>query len=83
MNESGGFKINIRMIIGVVILALAVITIAQNTSDATIKFLGWSLTMSMWLVLTIMFILGMLLGGPVRSGIRKLRGADARKSQSS
>ncbi|MDD2817343.1 MAG: LapA family protein [Candidatus Nanopelagicales bacterium] len=73
-------KFNGRMISGVVIAIVALIIIVQNTASAEIKFLGWSWNMPIWLILVIMFVLGMLLGGAVRSGVRKLRGAEPKKS---
>lgn len=72
-------KFNGRMISGVVIAVIALIIIVQNTASAEIAFLGWSWNMPIWLILVIMFVLGMLLGGPVRAGVRKLRGAEPKK----
>ncbi|MDO8731099.1 MAG: LapA family protein [Actinomycetota bacterium] len=77
--ESTGKKFNLRIVIGVIVLVLAVVVIAQNTASATFNLLSWKITMPLWLVLTIMFILGMLLGGAVRVGIRKLRGVDSKR----
>ncbi|MDP2014781.1 MAG: LapA family protein [Actinomycetota bacterium] len=77
--ESTGRKFNLRIAIGIVVLVVAVIVIAQNTEDATLNFLSWDISMPLWLVLTIMFVLGMFLGGAVRGGIRKLRGVDSKK----
>ncbi len=77
--ENTGRKFNLRIAIGIAVLVLAVIVIAQNTEDATFNFLSWDISMPLWLVLTIMFVLGMLLGNSVRGGIRKLRGVDAQK----
>ena len=74
--ESTGRKFNLRIAIGIVVLALGVILIAQNTEKVTINFLNFDITTWLWLLLTVMFILGMLLGGAVRGGIRKLRGSD-------
>ena len=76
--ESTGRKFNLRIAIGVVVLILGVILIAQNTEKVTINFLNFDITTWLWLLLTVMFILGMLLGGAVRGGIRKLRGADSK-----
>jgi len=65
-----------RMIIGVIILVIAVIFMLQNFDDVEVRFFGWSLNMPMWLLMVIMFVLGMLLGGVVRGGVRKLRGKE-------
>ena len=72
-------KFNGRMISGAIVEVIALIIIVQNTASAEIKFLGWSWNMPIWLILVIMFVLGMLLGGAVRAGVRKLRGADSKK----
>ena len=77
--EDTGRKFNLRIVIVIVILVLAVIVIAQNTEDATFNFLSWDISMPLWLVLSIMFVLGMLLGGAVRGGIRRLRGLDPKR----
>lgn len=72
-------KFNGRMISGAIVAVIAFIIIVQNTASAEIKFLGWSWNMPIWLILVIMFVLGMLLGGVVRTGVRKLRGAEPKK----
>lgn len=74
--EGSGRRFNSRIAIGIVVLVLAVIVIVQNTESATFNFLTWDITMPLWLVLTIMFALGVLLGGTVRGLIRKLRGVE-------
>ncbi len=76
--EGTGKKFNLRIAIGIVVLVLAVIFIAQNTNTANITILTWDIDIPMWIVLVVMFILGMLLGGAVRGGIRKLRGVDSK-----
>ena len=76
--ERTGRKFNLRIAIGVVVLILGVILIAQNTEKVTINFLNFDITTWLWLLLTVMFVLGMLLGGAVRGGIRKLRGVDSK-----
>ena len=77
--EDTGRKFNLRIVIVIAILVLAGIVIAQNTEDATFNFLSWDISMPLWLVLTIMFVLGMFLGGAVRGGIRRLRGLDPKR----
>ena len=72
---TGSKKFNSRLISGGVVTVIALLIVIQNTGSATINFLGWSWSMPLWLILAIMFILGMLLGGVVRAGVRKLRGA--------
>ena len=68
-------KFNGRAISSVIVAVIAFIIVVQNTASAEIRFLGWSWNMPIWLILLIMFVLGMLLGGVVRTGVRKLRGA--------
>jgi len=77
--ESTGRKFNLRIAIGVVVLVLGLILILQNTEQVTINFLSFDITTWLWLLLAVMFILGMLLGGAVRGGIRRLRGVDSHK----
>lgn len=75
----GSKKFNGRMISGIAVAVIALIIVVQNTDNATIKFLSWSWDMPLWLILVIMFLLGMLLGGVVRAGVRKLRGTTPKK----
>ena len=77
---TGSKKFNGRLISGGVVTVIALLIVIQNTGSATINFLGWSWSMPLWLILAIMFILGMLLGGAVRAGVRKLRGAAPTKT---
>lgn len=77
---TGSKKFNGRLISGGVVTVIALLIVIQNTGSATINFLGWSWSMPLWLILAIMFILGMLLGGAVRAGVRKLRGATPTKT---
>ena len=72
-----------RLVSGGILAVIALVIVIQNTGSATINFLGWSWSMPLWLILVIMFVLGMLLGGPVRSGVRKLRGVDPKTIKSS
>jgi len=72
-------KFNGRLISGGIVAVIALIIVIQNTNNATINFLSWSWSMPLWLILAIMFVLGMLLGGVVRTGVRKLRGATPKK----
>ena len=80
---SGSKKSNGRLISGGIVAAIALLIVVQNTNSATINFLGWSWSLPLWLILALMFILGMLLGGVVRAGVRKLRGATPQQVQSS
>ena len=41
-----------------------------------IKLLGFSLTVWLWALILVVFLMGMILGGAVRAGVRKLRGAE-------
>ena len=66
-----------RMIVIILILVVAAMFMFSNWDSLPLKFLGWSTpSLPMWLWLLIMFLLGVLLGGVVRGGIRKLRGKD-------
>jgi lipopolysaccharide assembly protein A len=73
-------KFNGRLISGGIVAVIALLIVIQNTNNATINFLSWSWSMPLWLILVIMFLLGMLLGGVVRTGVRKLRGSTPKKT---
>jgi uncharacterized integral membrane protein len=69
-------RISARGVIAIIILIIAVIFMAQNTTDVEIKILGFSLTVWLWALILVVFLMGMILGGAVRAGVRKLRGAE-------
>ena len=61
---------------GVVIIVIAVVLLVfavQNLETARVKFLGMDFDIYVWLIVTVSFLLGMLLGGVVRGTARKLR----------
>lgn len=69
-------RISARGVISIIILVIAVIFMAQNTTDVEIKIIGYSFTVWLWALILVVFLLGMILGGAVRAGVRKLRGAE-------
>jgi uncharacterized integral membrane protein len=71
-----GKRVTVRGVISIIILIIAVIFMAQNTTDVEIKILGFSFTVWLWALILVVFLMGMILGGAVRAGVRKLRGAE-------
>lgn len=67
----------VLIIIGVVLIVFAV----QNLQSATVYFLGLEFSVWVWLMVVGSFLLGMLLGGVVRAGARKLRKPSAPKEK--
>lgn len=67
-----------RLIAIVVVAVAAAFLIFGNLDSTTVWLWGFTLEMPLFLLLIIMFVLGMVLGGVVRSGVRKLRGAEPR-----
>ena len=59
----------VLLVIGVVLLVFAV----QNLQSAPVNFLGAQVQVWVWLLVVGSFLLGMVLGGMVRAGARKLR----------
>jgi uncharacterized integral membrane protein len=59
----------VLIIIGVVLLVFAV----QNLQLADVKFLGAEVQVWVWALVVGSFALGMVLGGMVKTGARKLR----------
>jgi uncharacterized integral membrane protein len=63
-----------RMIVSILILAVSLSFIFSNWESVPLKFLWLSTpSLPMWLWLLITFVAGVLLGGVVRGGIRKMR----------
>ncbi|CAB4931181.1 MAG: DUF1049 domain-containing protein [Actinobacteria bacterium] len=71
-----GKRISARGVIAIIILIIAVVFMAQNTTDVTIKVIGYSFEVWLWALILVVFLLGMFLGGAVRAGVRKLRGVE-------
>ena len=64
-----------RSILIVVLAIVAAVFIFSNFQSADFKILGWGpWTLPMWIWLAIAFVLGMRLGGSVRSIVRRARG---------
>ena len=67
------FSITWRGVVLVVIGILLVVFAFQNLQTAPVNFLGAQMQVWVWLLVIGTFLLGMLLGGMVRAGARKLR----------
>lgn len=67
------FTITWRGVVLVVIGILLVVFAFQNLQTAPVNFLGTQMQVWVWLLVIGTFLLGMLLGGMVRAGARKLR----------
>lgn len=59
----------VLLVIGIVLLVFAV----QNLQTAPVNFLGAQMQVWVWLLVIGSFLMGMLLGGMVKAGARKLR----------
>jgi len=51
-----------RTVVAVVLVAVAVVFIAQNTDSAPVHFLGWSFRLQTWVWILVIFVLGFLAG---------------------
>lgn len=61
---------------GIVLILIAVVLLVfavQNLQTAPVNFLGAEVDVWVWLLVVASFLLGMLLGGVVKAGARKLR----------
>ena len=54
--------INLKQIIGAVIVVLALIFVFQNTRKGSIHFLFWKMSMPTWIWLLIVFVAGIVVG---------------------
>lgn len=63
-----------RLIAIVAIAIAAALLIFGNLESTSVWLWGFTLQVPLFVVLLLMFILGMLLGGVVRTGVRRLRG---------
>ncbi len=63
----------VRTTVVVLVVLVAVPLIAFNLEETQVWIFGLRVTVPLFLILILMFVLGMLLGGSVRAGFRKLR----------
>jgi uncharacterized integral membrane protein len=66
-------RISPALIIWFVIVVLAVIFIIQNARNAQVKFLFWDGTLSLWIVLLLTLLAGVLLDRVVTWALRRRR----------
>lgn len=71
--EKSGMRISWRGIALIVIFFLLALFAVQNFQMAQVNLFGMELDLPVWLLVTAVFILGMVLGGTVRGVGRKLR----------
>ena len=68
-----GMRITWRGIVLIIIGFLLALFAVQNLNTAQVSFLGMDFDIFVWVIVTVPFLLGMLLGGAVRGTARKLR----------
>jgi uncharacterized integral membrane protein len=71
--QKKGMRITWRGIVLVIIGFLLVLFAVQNLNTAQVSFLGMDFDIFVWVIVTVSFLLGMVLGGVVRGTARKLR----------
>lgn len=71
--EKKGMTITWRGVVLIVIAVALLVFAVQNLQTAPVNFLGAQVDVWVWLLVTASFLLGMLLGGVVKAGARKLR----------
>ena len=71
--EKKGLTLTWRGIVLIIIAVILLVFAVQNLQTAPVNFLGAALDVWVWLLVVGSFLLGMLLGGVVKAGARKLR----------
>ncbi len=71
--EKKGLTLTWRGIVLILVAVLLLVFAVQNLQTASINFLGATVDVWVWLIVVVTFLLGMLLGGVVKAGARKLR----------
>ena len=71
--DKKGLTITWRGIVLIVVVVILLVFAVQNLQTAPVNFLGAQIDVWVWLLVTASFLLGMLLGGVVKAGARKLR----------
>ena len=67
----GEGQISWRVIVGIVVAALAVVFILQNTEKVDIDFLVFSFEVGMWFGLLLAFVFGVIVGWGLHMGWRR------------
>ncbi|MDP4675898.1 MAG: LapA family protein [Actinomycetes bacterium] len=67
----------VRTVVIVIVSVAAVLLVIFNSESTQMWLFGFQVTLPLFLILIVMFVLGMLLGGVVRSGLRKLSGKES------
>lgn len=68
-----GMRITWRGIVLIIIGFFLALFAVQNLNTAQVSFFGMDFEVFVWVIVTVSFLLGMLLGGAVRGTARKLR----------
>lgn len=71
--EKKGITLTWRGIVLILAGVLLLVFAVQNLQSAPVNFLGATVDVWVWLLVIASFLLGMLLGGVVKAGARKLR----------
>ena len=71
--QKKGMRITWRGIVLIIIGFLLALFAVQNLDTAQVSFLGMNFEIFVWVIVTVSFLLGMVLGGVVRGTARKLR----------
>ena len=71
--DKKGLTLTWRGIVLILVAVLLLVFAVQNLQTAPINFLGATVDVWVWLIVVVTFLLGMLLGGVVKAGARKLR----------
>lgn len=71
--EKKGITLTWRGIVLILVAVLLLVFAVQNLQTAPINFLGATVDVWVWLIVVATFLLGMLLGGVIKAGARKLR----------
>lgn len=71
-----GSKITPRHIIIAIVAILVLVFAFMNNESAPVNLFGWHLTMPLWLLVIIVYLLGMLTGSWARKGVRYMSGKE-------
>lgn len=71
-----GRTITVRHVVIAVVAILVVVFAFMNTNSVELSLFGWNVKIQLWLLIIVVYVLGVFTGSWARKGARYMRGKD-------